>query len=267
MAPPGPVAPPDALPRIARALDEARAVLRAFPAGQTPAKRKLGGDPVTEADLAVDAVLRKLLPRDGEAWLSEETADDPVRLDARRVWVVDPLDGTREFVQGVPEWCVAVALVEEGVAVAGGICNPSTDQVFLGALGHGATLNGAPARVSARPQLEGGLVLASRSESARGEWARYAASRFRVQAVGSVAYKHALVAAGLADATWTVLPKWEWDVAAGAAIITAAGGRVALPDGTAPRFNNSTPKVPGFVAAPPALVEDALRLAAAQRGA
>ena len=82
---------------------------------------KAGGDLVTSVDYAVNQCLRELLVRDGDGWLSEETKDDHTRLEARRVWVVDPLDGTREFVAGIPEWCVSIGLVEDGCAVAGGI--------------------------------------------------------------------------------------------------------------------------------------------------
>src|SRR5579872_6397188 len=93
----------DILTRIEAALEAARTVFARFTPGAIETEYKIGHDPVTEADRAVDAVLRQNLLRDGEGWLSEETVDDFSRLDKRRVWVVDPLDGTREFVQGIPE--------------------------------------------------------------------------------------------------------------------------------------------------------------------
>src|SRR5690606_19094746 len=129
---------------------------------------------------------------------------------------VDPIDGTQEFVQGIPEWCVSIGLVEDGVPVAGGILNPATGEAVIGGAGHGVTLNGRAARVSARPTLEGAVVLASRSETNRGEWNRFAEAPFVVRPCGSVAYKLGLVAAGVADLTWTLVPKSEWDVAGGA---------------------------------------------------
>ena len=113
----------ETLERIHAALEAAREVLNRFTPGAIEAQYKVGTDPVTEADHAVDAVLKKNLLRAGEGWLSEETVDDFTRLDKRRVWVVDPLDGTREFVQGIPEFCVSIAMVENGIPVAGGICN------------------------------------------------------------------------------------------------------------------------------------------------
>ena len=109
------------LRRIAQGLERARAILSEYTAGSVEHRFKSAGDPVTEADTRVNDALRECLPRDGEGWLSEETADDPARLKCERVWIVDPLDGTREFVEGVPEWCVSIGLVEGGRPVAGGI--------------------------------------------------------------------------------------------------------------------------------------------------
>jgi len=236
------------LQRIARALAAAGTVLRRFVAGSTPHRTKAGGSPVSEADLAVDAVLRETLPCAGEGWLSEETADDPRRLDAERVWVVDPLDGTQEFVAGIPEWCVSVGLVERGKAVAGGILVPPAGLTLIGSIETGVTLNGAPCAASARVRLEGAEVLASRSETARGEWARFRDAPFHVRPTGSVAHKLALVAAGRADATWSFVGKHEWDVAAGVALVEAAGGEVFTLDGHALCFNQPEPLVPGLCA-------------------
>jgi myo-inositol-1(or 4)-monophosphatase len=242
------------LERIGEALKQAAAVLRGFSSGDIEARFKRGDDPVTEADTQVDALLRRLLPREGEGWLSEETEDDLSRLERRRVWVVDPLDGTREFVQGIPEWCVSVGLVVDGEPVAGGICNPVTGETVVGARGHGVTLNGTPARVTERTSLAGARVLASRSEVKRGEWEGYRPGSFEMQAMGSVAYKLGLVAAGLADATWTLTPKHEWDVAAGVALVLAAGGKVVAGGPGEERFNRRKPKLSSLIATSPALL-------------
>ena len=115
----------------------------------------------------MDAVLRQNLLRDGEGWLSEETADRPSRLDKERVWIVDPLNATHEFVTGVPEFCVSISFVEKGVPAAGGICNPATRETFVGR-SMPAFYNGRPARSRQRTTLDGALVLASRSEARRG---------------------------------------------------------------------------------------------------
>src|SRR5277367_5537062 len=192
------------LQRIQAALDAARVVFSRFTPGAIETEYKAGHDPVTEADRAVDAVLRQNLLRDGEGWLSEESVDDASRLDKSRVWVVDPLDGTREFVQGIPEFCVSIGFVENGRPVAGGIYNPATQETFLGAVDCGVTYNGKPAKASERAKLDGSQVLASRSEMKRGEWKAFESSSFQVRAMGSVAYKLALVSAGLADITFTL---------------------------------------------------------------
>src|ERR1700726_4463650 len=163
----------DILKRIHSAMEAARLVFSRFTPGAIAAEYKIGHDPVTEADRALDAVLRKELLRDGEGWLSEESVDDYTRLEKSRVWVVDPLDGTREFVAGIPEFCVSIAMVEDGRPVAGGICNPATNEVFLGSLDSGVTYNGKSVRASQRVSLKGALVLASRSETKRGEWRRF----------------------------------------------------------------------------------------------
>jgi myo-inositol-1(or 4)-monophosphatase len=242
--------------RIEEALTAAARVLSDFTPGQVDAQRKSGGDPVTAADHAVDGELRRLLPRGGEGWFSEETTDDFARLDKRRVWIVDPLDGTKEFVTAIPEWCVSVGLVEEGVPVAGGILNPASGERIVGARGAGVFYNGAPATPSERTALAGGVVLASRSEVKRGEWAVFEGAPFEVRAMGSVAYKLGLVAAGKADATWTIVPKNEWDVAAGTALVLAAGGSVWEPGDGLPRFNRKNPLLRGLVAHPAGLEAD-----------
>lgn len=244
------------LQRIDLALQSARRVFDRFTPGEVEAEYKAGQDPVTEADRSVDAILHKELLREGEGWLSEESVDDLSRLDRRRVWVVDPLDGTREFVAGVPEFCVSVALVEDGRAVAGGICNPATNETFLGALGLGVTYNGKPTSMSAKGELDGASVLASRSELRRGEWERFAGSGLSIRPLGSVAYKLALVAAGKADLTFTLVPKHEWDIAAGAALVESAGGAVRTLDNQPLICNCRSPKLAGLAAGNRVLVDE-----------
>ena len=238
----------DILERIESAFEAARGVFARFTPGAIETEYKVGHDPVTEADRAVDAVLHENLLRDGEGWLSEETVDNPSRLDKERVWIVDPLDGTREFVQGLPEFCVSVGYVEGGVPVAGGIYNPATNETFLGAVDAGVLYNGQPARVSQRKSLDGALILASRSEVKRGEWKQFANGRFRIQAMGSVAYKLALVAAGLADVTFTLTPKNEWDVVAGAALVQSGGGFVSTLEKSPLKANRGDPLLSGLLA-------------------
>ena len=250
----------ETLERIHAALEEARTVLNRFTPGAIEAQYKVGTDPVTEADRAVDAVLKKNLLRPGEGWLSEETVDDFTRLDKQRVWVVDPLDGTREFVQGIPEFCVSIAMVENGVPVAGGICNPATNELILGSRDTGVTYNGKPAQPSQRKDLHGALVLASRSEVKRGEWKQFESAEFNIRPMGSVAYKLGLVSAGLADLTFTLVPKNEWDVAAGAALVESAGGWVLKLDHTPLRCNQENPLISGLLAGCPFLRDPLLAI-------
>lgn len=250
----------DILERIQSALNAARDVFARFTPGEIEAEYKAGHDPVTEADRAVDAVLRRNLLRTGEGWLSEESVDDPSRLEKSRVWVVDPLDGTREFVLGLPEFSVSIAFVEDGRPVAGGIFNPATKETMIGAIDSGVLYNGQPARASQRTSLNRAVILASRSEVKRGEWQQFLAQDFEVRPMGSVAYKLGLVAAGRADVTFTLTPKHEWDVAAGAALVESAGGFVATLDLTPLRCNQRDPLLSGLLASGPALREEVLRL-------
>jgi myo-inositol-1(or 4)-monophosphatase len=250
------------LERIQSALQAARQLFGRFTPGEIAAEYKAGHDPVTEADKAVDALLHKRLVRPGEGWLSEERTDSLDRLRLARVWVVDPLDGTREFVAGVPEFCVSIAFVENGRALAGGICNPATGEVFLGSLETGMTYNGRPAHTTRRTDLEGATVLASRSEIKRGDWNRFQASSLNIRPMGSVAYKLALVAAGLADATFTLVAKHEWDVAGGAALVASAGGFVRTLENQPLRCNNPSPRLPGLLAGGTELEEPLLTLLA-----
>ena len=247
----------DDLDRIREALEAAAEAIRPFSPGAVDYDEKSSrGDPVTAADLAANDVLQAILPSAGEGWLSEETADSPERLPCRRVWVVDPLDGTREFVDGIPEWCISVGLVEDGIPVAGGILSPPNNRLVLGAVGEGVTLNGEPIASTGRRRLDGAVILASRSEWKRGEWDRFKESHFSVEPCGSVSYKLGQVAAGLADGTWTLVPKHEWDVAGGAALMLAAGGVLLHADGTSPLFTQPSPKLPNFLAATEDLLQE-----------
>jgi myo-inositol-1(or 4)-monophosphatase len=252
------------LKRIREALEAAARAIAPFVSGAVGAELKSGGrGPVTEADRASNRALREVLVRDGEGWLSEESVDGLERLSKDRVWVVDPLDGTLEFVSGIPEWCVSVALIENGRAIAGGICNPTTSELFLGSLETGLTYNDKPARPTDRTCLAGAIVVASRSEVKRGEWEPFKNLAFSMRPMGSVAYKLALLAAGRVDATWTLTPKNEWDVAGGVALIESAGGSVCTLGGSSVRFNNRNTLLPGLIASAPGLQREIVSLLAA----
>ena len=218
-------------------------------------------NPVTTADFDADNEIKRLLrpPFPEYGWLSEETADNSDRLSCRRVWIVDPLDGTKEFIKGIPEFVVAIALAEDGHPVLGVTYNPIRREMFWCVRGGGCYLDSHPVRVTPTPSLAHATVLASRSETSRGEWKSYE-GKLRVNPIGSVAYKLALVAAGRADATFTRTPKSEWDIASGAALIVEAGGRITDIDGSEMRFNKPSVKLKGFVASNTLLHEEIERL-------
>jgi myo-inositol-1(or 4)-monophosphatase len=206
-------------------------------------------NPVTAADLEADQAIKNLLrdPFPAYGWLSEETADNEDRLQCSRVWIVDPLDGTREFINGIPEFAVAIALIEDGVPVLGVTYNPIKRELYSSARGAGCFLNSQRVRVTRTRVLKRATVLASRSETARGEWQVFD-KMLKVSPTGSVAYKLAMVAAGKGDASFTRSPKSEWDIASGAALVAEAGGTITDAAGHALRFNRPNVKLEGLVA-------------------
>jgi myo-inositol-1(or 4)-monophosphatase len=238
----------DDLLRIRRSLESVANMIAGVNPGEISVSYSRNGDPVTTLDRAINHLLHKNLPQTGEGWLSEESRDDLSRLRSSRVWIVDPIDGTREYVEGLPMWCVSIALVEERQAVAGGILNPSTQEMFLGSVETGLEVLG-PVRVkqpnenSARPRL-----LVSRREHRQGKWASFECSEVTVSPVGSIAYRLAQVASGYADATCTFEPRHEWDVAGGVALVHAAGGTVQTLDGVPISFNQEIPQLRTFFA-------------------
>lgn len=239
------------LNRAEQALKAAATVYARFGGRRIDELRKAGGDPITEVDLAIDRTLREHLLAEGEGWLSEETADDPSRLERDLVWIVDPLDGTREFIDGLPEFCTSIAGVVDGVPIVGGVLNPAADMMVTGGLGIGLTFNGRPVKRPESATLHNDRVLASRTEVGRGQWELVQAAGIHVEPMGSVAYKMARVAAGLDWATWTPVPKHEWDVAGGAALLIAAGGTAVGLDGHELQFNREWPWLEGAIAVPP----------------
>ena len=217
-------------------------------------QRKADGSEVTEADHAVDALLAERLKgaRPAYGWLSEESAEHDERLKARRVWVVDPIDGTRAFIQGRDDWVIAVALIEDHAPVLAAVVNPLRDETFVARAGMGAFLNGRRLRASARRALSGARLVVPESFLTPNRW-RQPWPRVTPVWANSIIYRMALVASAKADATVALMPKWEWDVAAGALLVSEAGGIVTDPCGLPLKFNSREAKVPGFLAAAPKL--------------
>lgn len=232
--------------------DAGRAVEQVRRAG-FEVEEKDGRGPVTRADRGADDLLRERLTalRPG-AWLSEESADDPKRREAEHLWIVDPLDGTKEFVEGVPQYAVAVALVDGRGPALGVVHNPATGETFGAVRGEGAFRDGDPIGVE-----ESEILLASRTELSRGELDAFR-SDWTLRPTGSTQYKLALVAAGEGAVTFSRGPKWEWDVCAGELIVEEAGGRCSELMGTELEYNKPFPKVRGMLAGAPAGWERAL---------
>jgi myo-inositol-1(or 4)-monophosphatase len=230
------------------AMREAGQAILSLSRDEVDIRLKANADIVTRADLLANEILqthlRTAFPGDG--WLSEETTDNAERLTCQRVWVVDPIDGTREFAAGIPEYAMSVALIENGEPIVAAIYNPATDELFHAIKGNGAWQGDhqLKCRHGTANQL---LLLASRSEYKRGEWERFK-QHHQVTQVGSIAYKLALVAAGKADATFSLGPKSEWDVAAGALLVTEAGGIVTNNYQRKLIFNQERVLIDGIVA-------------------
>ena len=208
-------------------------------------------NPVTTADHAADTLLKEILtdsyPEYG--WLSEETVDSEKRLKRDRVWVVDPLDGTKEFIEGVPHFVVSVALVENGEPILGVLYNPVTTETFTAVKGQGARLDGKKIKCSEKQDLNKMVIFNSRSETKSGLWDSFSDTFKELKAIGSVAYKLGLTAAGRADIFASLRPKNEWDICAGNCIINEAGGKLVDLHGNARQYNSpDTLITPGLIA-------------------
>jgi myo-inositol-1(or 4)-monophosphatase len=240
----------------ARLAYEAGALLLRLRHGGLDVRHKDGGEIVTSADLAADAMIRAGLAAafPGDALVSEEAPAAGERLASPRVWIVDPVDATREFAAGGDAFAVSIGLAMGGEAVLGAICAPARGELFTGAVGAGVSLNDTPAHVSTVDSLADARITVSSTE-----W-RAGLDRVRLPFVAaplsSAAYKLARVAAGLDDGTFASWARRDWDICAGVALVRAGGGRVTLLDGGELRFNRATLLQPmGLVAAGAALHE------------
>ena len=211
--------------------------------GKTSARiwSKHGGSPVTEADMLVDRFLKERLEAalPEAAWLSEETIDDPVRLQRRLVWIVDPIDGTRAFLGGHPDWSVVIALVLDGRPIAGIVYAPAHEALYEAARGQGATRNGAPLSGSKAPSLRdartaGPKPLVDALESRAGRL-------HRLEKIPSLALRLARVAEGVVDIGLVSSNSHDWDLAASDLILQEAGARLSDLDGNEPVYNRPEP--------------------------
>ena len=226
----------------AAALEAGALAMRWFrPGERTPARvwTKGKGSPVTEADVEVDTLLRRRLAVAGDefGWLSEETVDLPERLERRLVFIVDPIDGTRAFIEGDPRWCVSLALVADGAPIAAMVHAPALDFTHEATCDGPALLNGEPIGVShasslARARVAGPRFLLDALTSAG----------TRIEAIGkipSLAHRLCKVADGSLDVALASADSNDWDIAAAHLIVERAGGKLADLDGVVPRYNRA----------------------------
>lgn len=219
---------------------------------------KEGVSPVSEADLAVDAWLKDALrsARPDYGWLSEETADTPDRLDRKRLFIVDPIDGTRAFLAGKDEWTVSLAMVEDGRPRAAALFNPVRGEMYLAQEAGGTRLNGRLIQTGERQSLVGARVCGPASLLTPATRAGLVGAG----TIGSLAYRIALVAKADVDVAVARARSHDWDLAAADLLVQEAGGRLTDLSGTQLRYNRQTLRHPELVAAGETLLEPAVRL-------
>jgi len=229
--------------------------LRQWPGGghELESWEKVPGSPVCTADFAVDAFLKRelaaLLPAAG--WLSEETVDHPERLERGLCWLVDPIDGTRDFIRGRSGWAVSVALISEGKPLIGTLVAPAREEVWSATAGQGAWLNGHRLAASTRAELAGARVPADSLPREDHDLAM-------VEKPNSIALRIAMVADGRADLLATLRWGFEWDVAAATLIAREAGAAVSDAFGQPLSYNKRDPRAFGVLVSAPAIHQAAI---------
>ena len=245
------VDPALAAARLAARVREAGAL--ALSMFKTPLKnwtKGTGTSPVSDADIAVNELLHERLAgaNEGFGWLSEESADDATRLDARYVWIVDPIDGTRAYIAGFPDWAVSAALVEDGRPVAACLYAPALDEFFVAARGAGATLNGAPIAASnSSASLEGARIAGPKPLLDR--LAADAPPFTIMPRLRSLALRLARVAQGAFDAAIAGGNSHDWDLAAADLLVHESGGALTTLRGEPVIYNRPEPRHGMLVAA------------------
>ncbi|MGZ8283893.1 MAG: 3'(2'),5'-bisphosphate nucleotidase CysQ [Allosphingosinicella sp.] len=238
---------------VARITAEAGRIAAARCGSEYRTWEKVPGHPVCDIDLEVDAFLHeRLRALDPEAgWLSEETLDLSDRIERRRLWVVDPIDGTRDYLRQRPGWCVSVALVEDRVPLLGALAAPARDELWTASAGQGSWRNGQRLRVSPRAELAGARVPADQLPEADQDLTP-------VGRPNSIALRIALVAAGEADLVATLRWGFEWDIAAAALIAEEAGATVTGVLGQPLAFNTAAGEAFGVLATTPGIHDAAV---------
>jgi myo-inositol-1(or 4)-monophosphatase len=233
------------------AIKDAGKIILKYYNSEFEVKQKGIGNLVTQADIETDTFLKNSLtesyPQYG--WLSEETRDSPKRLTKNRTWIVDPLDGTKEFVEGVPNFAISIGLVENGFPILGVILNPVTNDLYTAYKNGGTKFNGNPTFLCQNDNLIEMNILNSRSETKKGLWKLYKNEFKELIPLGSIALKLAMVSANQADFIGSLQPKNEWDICAGHCLINESGGELLTTQGKEITYNNpNTLITPGLVA-------------------
>ncbi len=217
-----------------------------------------GAGPVTEADLEVNRMLHAELgqARPDYGWLSEETPDDAARLQSERTFIVDPIDGTRAFIEGDTSFAHSLAVAEAGRITAAVVYLPMKDALYAATADGAATLNGVPIRASSPARTAGATLLTAKPNLAPEHWRDDTPPPVTRKFRASLAWRLCLVAEGKFDAMLTLRPTWEWDIAAGDLIARRAGATVTDRHGRALGYNAADPRVAGVIAAPGPLWSD-----------
>lgn len=238
----------DELALAEKAAREAGSAVMSLFKGRFDIREKSKNNPVTTADIEANRIIHdqiaNMFPDDG--WLSEEDQDSTARLARSRIWVIDPIDGTKEFIEGVPEFAISIGFVVNGKPQVAVVYNPAQERFYKAAFGQGASLNGAPIQVSSRSDIDGALLLVSRSEPQKKF--QVFVEHCDIKPVGSIAHRLAKVAGGDGDATITFRNIHEWDICAGVLMVEEAGGKVVDGSGNAMAFNRQFPQHRGVVA-------------------
>ncbi len=214
---------------------------------------KSDGSPVTNADLEVNQIVQHTLldvfPKD--AWLSEESPDESPRLHTQRVWILDPIDGTKPFIKGLPHYTISLALIDKGEPVIGVIFNPATQEYFCAIQGQQATLNGQPIHVRTTTDSSRRTFLVNHWQVNQPTLKAWRKEHHCPPLLGSIAYSIALVAAGQVDGVINTGPQNEWDIAAGLLLVQTAGGLIFDKNLKPVQCNQPNPTVSGIIAIRP----------------
>lgn len=218
----------------------------AFNANDSKVWDKSNNSPVTDADIAVNDYLLETLcaARPGYGWLSEETKDDHSRHACPRTFVVDPIDGTRAFIDRTPNFAVSVAIIQDGKSIAGVVFNPLKDEIYEATLGGGAKMNGKAISANDSNAIDGIKMVGYARKFRRLGW-----PDMDCHVANSMAYRMVLVACGQADATVAFTPKSDWDVAAAALIASEAGAIVTNLHGAEPSYDGESTSGLGIICA------------------